>query len=267
MKLSFICPTKWINTFGTRGDFILALSHLIDKTHINRYERAILNTKLPIILDNGLFENHKPEKLEDLIFKAVKVGATHFFAPDILFNKKETQDQLDAAIEMKQGIPIKLAAVVQADRVEDYLQQLIDFNENPEVDLIGLSILSIPKSYEKDLGEFNVTKSRIALMKTMLQLQNDEGIKWKDCHLLGLGDSYEDVIFASKNCPFIVSNDTSCCFQSGLFLKELAGEDLHVPGGKIKEKVEFEGDALEVPQALIIHDNINKVLNKIKHDK
>lgn len=147
---------------------------------------------------------------------------------------------------------IKIAAVVQADNVADYMQQLLQFNEIPEVDLIGISILSVPKSFGLPIVE-----SRIELMKKMINLA-DQGIVWKDMHLLGLGDSYEDVVFAKNNCPWIKSNDTSCCFQSGLFGVRLT-DNLKVPGGKVEEKVVFKQEILTDIQRNDIQFNINQV--------
>lgn len=265
IKLAFITPTKSIKEFGSRGDFTLALSHLMDKDSENEYEKAIKEISLPIILDNGLFENHEPEGLETLVEKAQRVGATHFFAPDILFDANGTRDELKKAVKAKQDTDLKLAAVVQADNREDYLNQLIEFNADPEVDMIGLSILSIPKSYEKEIGEFNVTKARLMLLKDMIDLK-EQGVDWKPCHMLGLGDSYQDVIFANKHCPWVVSNDTSSCFQSGKFGKELEGDFLEVPGGKVQEKVDFDQGEPTKDQKIIISRNINRVLSKIKHD-
>jgi len=153
--------------------------------------------------------------------------------------------------------------VVQASNVEDYMTQLIRFNEDPNVDLIGLSILSIPKSFEEELGEFNVTKSRLALLIRMCELSKREGVQWKPCHLLGLGSSFEDVIFAKQNCPFVISNDTSSCFQTGLFGKTYEGEFLEVPGGKIQEKVDFDLKEVGESERELIQKNINLIKEKV----
>lgn len=265
MRLSHICPTKFISEFGSQSDFILALSHLIDSDEVNEYEKQIKMTGLQIILDNGLFENHVPEEADSLIGKAMSIGATHFFAPDKLYDTKGTAEELEkACVRLARyrdryfaRVP-RIAAVVQADNPADYLNQLEEFNNHPEIDLIGLSILSVPKSFEALTGESNITSNRIELLKIMKELSDTKGIKWKNCHLLGLGDSYADVIYAKENCPWVVSNDTSCCFQSGLFEKKL-NENLEVPGGKVKEKVEFDLKDISKEQSTFIQDNIDQV--------
>ncbi len=263
MNLAFITPTKYINEFGNQGDFILALSHLMDYEETNDYEKAVKNTKLPVILDNGLFENHKAEGIETLIEKAKMINAHTFFAPDVLYNSKETQKELSRAQKLNEGTGLGLAAVVQADNYYDYINQLLDFNSDPNVDLIGLSILSIPKSFEKSIGEYNITKSRIALLDQMIIMNRREGTKWKNCHLLGIGDSYEDVVFAHKYCPFVVSNDSSSAFQTGLNNK-IYYENLQVPGGKIKEKVDFDLQEITIFQEQCIQTNINLIKESCK---
>lgn len=244
MKLSFITATPWIKKYGSQSDFILALAHLLPSLAGSQgsaeYEREIIDTKLPILLDNGLFEKHVPEPTESLIQKAVKIGAYAFFAPDRLYDAEYTKIELLHAINlnkyMKTGI--KVAAVVQANNPKDYKEQLLEFNTMEDVSLIGLSILSIPESFEAEIGEHNITESRIYLMKWMIEYGRENNIQWKQMHLLGLGNSYADVIFASENCPWIISQDSSCAFQSGQFGKRLT-DNLEVPEGKVKFKVEF----------------------------
>lgn len=267
MKLAFITPTKFIEEFGSQGDFTLALAHLIDTGSENEYEKAIRRAGLPIILDNGLFENHESVGVLELLSKANGIGAHTVFVPDVLYKKEETAAELDHAIITRNSVglhEIKIGAVPQADNVEDYQEQLLDFNNNPDVSLIGLSILSIPHSYRKEF-EGDITKSRIALLKWMIEKARD-GVVWKNCHLLGLGDSYEDVLFAKNNCYWVVSNDTSCAFQSGLFDKEL-DRDLQVPGGKVQEKVDFNLQQITDRQRSIIRKNITNIKQKIYDSK
>lgn len=261
MQISYITPTKYIKKYGSQSDFILALSHLIDEKEINEYEKAILETKLPILLDNGLFENQVPESLYSLVKKASRIGATHFFAPDKLFDSKGTEKELNKTIkhlkELNNGL--KIAAVVQADNFEDYIDQLLAFNENPDVDIIGLSILSIPKSFYEEVGKYDITESRVYLLKKMKDMELHDEIKWKNCHLLGLGNSYEDVIYANDNCPWVKSNDTSSAFWNGTQGKKLIGAYCEVEGGKTKIPVDFSFNLLTREQAKLVQQNITKV--------
>lgn len=253
MKMSFISPIKYIKEFQSQGDFILALSHLIDHDKENRYEKAIKETNLPILLDNGAFENEYPEGIDSLIRKARKIKARRFFAPDHLYRSKATKDAVKITIDILKNLKerecFEVGAVVQADNPKDWIDQYIEFTENPEIDFIGLSILSIPKSWKK-----SITESRVECFKELVKLK----IKHKPCHMLGLGESYEDIKFAIKNCPWIESNDTSSCFMTGL--NEIKyNKDLTIPGGKIKEKMDFNLSKLTQKQKECIQYNIDLI--------
>ena len=68
-----------------------------------------------------------------------------------------------------------------------------------------------------------------------------------------------DVIFAKENCPFVVSNDTSSCFQNGLYGRSIVGDRLIIEGGKVKEKVDFDLKEITKEQEEKIQANINQV--------
>lgn len=267
MKLAHIVPTKSIKKFGSQGDITLALAHLLDNQP-NDYEKAIIDAKLPILLDNGLFENLKPEGIDSLITKARRIGAYGFFAPDHLYNAKKTLRALETTIDVAKQLNWRfektgIAVVIQADNEKDYLELYDRVQSIPEVILIGLSILSIPKCFQKPTDQSTITDSRIRLLKKLLERGNNN----KQCHLLGLGDSYQDVLFAKQNCPFVVSNDTSCCFQSGLFGKRLIDsiDNLEVPGGKVKPKVDFELTKISRRQSADIQFNIDQVKKHVSN--
>ncbi len=257
--MSFICPINFINQFGSQGDFILALSNLLEIDYSNKYEKEIEKIKLPVILDNGAFETGNPEGIDSLITKGLRIKATHIFAPDYLYDKDETKNSLEITkyIIKKREANLKIGAVVQADNKKDWLQQFKEFDEDPDVDLIGLSFMSVAKCFKKETGTNDYTKNRIACLKELEKTKPVTKI-----HLLGLGNSYEDIVYAKQNCPFVYSNDTSCCFQSGLFEKKLT-ENLEVPGGKIKEKVNFDLKKITKEQEKNIQYNINLVKQKI----
>jgi hypothetical protein len=269
MKLSFITPTAYIKDYQSRGDFILALSHLLNRVEPNKYEQEILATKLPIILDNGLFENHFPEGIDSLIEKALRVGATHFFAPDHLYNAKKTLRSLENALYIRNNLKIedrvKVGAVVQGETEEEFFWLYDKFQRMPGVDLIVLSILAIPRCFgrwnktkhtKKEsyvLDEREITPSRIEMIEKMIK----RGGNRKKCHLLGLGDSYKDVVRAGK-CDWIVSNDSSSCFWNAMQGKAIL-DDGDVEGGKTKIKVAFDFDSATQEQLHLALYNINKV--------
>jgi len=99
-------------------------------------------------------------------------------------------------------------------------------------------------------------EDRIAILE---YLNDNFKKKNRNVHLLGLGGSYKDVIYASKNFPWVISNDTSAPFWSAMF-----GDNLDDKGdftnGKRKESVDFNYIANKT-QLNLATFNINKIKN------
>ncbi len=275
-KLAIITPTAFIEEFGNQGDFHLGLSHLLDNNEQNEYEKKLVNSQKEIFLDNGLFENHFPEGINDLFRKALRIKASYVFAPDYLFDAERTLSALKNAIYIKNKIEpfkdLKLAAVVQADNEGDFFDLYDELQKIPEVGLIGLSILAVPRCFgswnkerhkkgeEYKHNDNEITSSRVVLLKKLLERGNNT----KPCHLLGLGNSFEDVLFAKENCPWIISNDTSSYFTTGINLKKF-NDALMVPGGKVKEKLNFNLTEINALQRECIQYNINKAKSYVSN--
>lgn len=256
IKIAFIAPTKLIAPYSTQGDFNLGLSHLMSNAASvkNIYQRALQSTGLPLILDNGLFENGKAEAVDSLIEKANRMQATTVFVPDVLYDRKGTEAVIEEVRDRFKGA-LKMAAVVQADNPDDYLDSYLWMCEQPEIDLIGLSILSIPKSFASLTGTDDITLNRIKC----LQMLNELG-KHKKSHLLGAGSSYSDVGYARAYCPWVVSHDSSSAIWNGIQGKRIDPDTLEVEGGKSRVAVDFTYDKeLTAEQKSIIQSNIDVV--------
>lgn len=257
MLFSLIAPTKLIPKYGNQGDFHLTLSHLLDETP-NEYEKTIKESSLPIYLDNGLFENGKSVPVDELMDHAARLNAVYVFAPDVLFNRDATEKNIDIAQKELQAAnkrhnsQTKLAGVVQADNRKDYLEGYEWMVANESVSLIGISILAVPKSYEKELGAFNVSESRLLALRELKEQKFH-----KKSHLLGAGNSYIDIAYAARNLPWVDSHDSSSAIWNGVQGHEF-NEDFSINGGKTKVHVDFDYDlALDGPTEEMIQNNIN----------
>lgn len=267
MDLMFIASTAYIKTLGSQGNKQLGLSHLIDRDVINFYEKVLCNTRQEIILDNGTFELGFPEGIDSLISKAIRIKATHFFAPDFLFDAKKTLEALKNTIytlKKRKINNLKIAAVVQGSTEEEWLWLYDEYQKIPEVDLIGLSCLAIPRCF----GKFNqfkrakqgkyihndneITSCRITLMEKLIK----RGENNKNCHLLGLGDGIQDVIYANENCPWIISNDSSSAFWNAMQGKKILNNG-NIEGGKTKIKVNFSFNSATKEQLELAQYNID----------
>lgn len=257
MRIAFIAPTELIEDF--HGDFHLVLSHLVGGSYYkNRYVKAILATHKPIILDNGLFENGKPEKLNTLLKKAQMLGAHTVFLPDVLYDRKKTE-ALIKKMDKYDG-SVQLGAVVQADNVKDYIESYQWMVEQPKISLIGLSILSIPKAFKELTGTDDIVTNRIECLRVLNALP-----KKKHSHLLGAGNSYRDIEFALMKCPWVVSHDSSSAVWNAVQGKAIDPITLEVEGGKTEVKVDFNfNEKLDNKQVRLIQSNMRTVRKLIK---
>lgn len=267
IKVSFISPTSLIDKYGSKGDFHLTLAHLLKGDEETKYEKAIKQSGLPIYLDNGLFENGVSVPVEDLMDHAARLNAEYVFAPDVLYNREETEKNIDRAYDELQeaneryGSSTKLAAVVQADNEEDYLRSFMVFNDDSRISLIGLSILSIPKSFEKTIGRYSISGSR----KVCMEKIDDLPFTKKKCHLLGAGHTYEDIIEANQY-DWIDSHDSSSAIWNGVQGHRIFSNGW-IHGGKTKVPVDFDFNE-RIPEKRLetIDFNIKNVFKFTNHE-
>ena len=260
-RLSFIVPVKYIKEYGDRSDFILALPHLIDKEKETEYEKAIKETGLPIWLDNGAFENKYPEGIDNLLIKAKKINAELIFSPDFWEDKTGTKRAFEnfLYIAKKQRVNIKVGVVIQAKNWDEFVQFYEECINDKRVDVIGINHKTTSKIWRAKFkrrysyDENRMPDDRIEALKFLGDKFKDKN---RDVHLLGLGGGYEDVIYASKNFPWVKSNDTSAPFWSAVYGKKITEKGDF--GGKIKKPLNFEYVANKV-QLKLAEYNINKI--------
>lgn len=271
MKKCFITPTEFINNpeIGWKSDFMLVLSHLLDTECENEYAievKKFAENGKKLYLDNGLFENHEPESGESLLRKAELIWVEYVFAPDYLFDDVKTRKEFEIFADLKDklNINVKLAYVVQANNPLDYINAYKWAEENPRIDLIWLSILSIPKSFERITQTDDITLNRMVCMKILQDFIQPK----KDAHLLWLWSSLWDIIEAKKYHSWVKSNDSSSVFQNWLFgryyfLNDWSDYPEVYPKWKVKEKVNFKLKEISEVQENVIKTNIlefNKIL-------
>lgn len=271
MKHSYIVPTQYINQpFNEQSDFLLALSHLIDIDCRNEYAQAIMawsrNTWKPIILDNGLYENSVPETMDTLLLKAHKIGAESVFAPDFLYDTIKTREALfrfeahKARMEEERWVELPaINYVIQANNYQDYINEFKQA-QLYNVNLIGLSILAIPKAFSLLTWIEWISVNRAVALPML-----DDAISgfWtkKKAHLLWLGESLIDIKIA-KQYPWIVSNDSCLCFWTWYKWYEFSyNEHWVLRMGKPKDKLDFDLSLTHYNEDLI-NNNI-QILNSI----
>lgn len=248
MDLAFITPTTYLRKFASQGDIYLALAHLIDDDGQNDYacfHRGEAEKGRRVILDNGLFEGAQVGT-EALLRRAQAIGAQVVCAPDILYDSAGTIKEFKNFIRAKQdaGLSIDVMGIPQADNPADFWDCFRFMDLSGDCQLIGLSILSVPHSFGELVGNRGITASRLYLLEQLSNYEKLAGRPATKCHLLGLGESLADIMYAARELPHtVISNDSSSAFVHGM--NNVAYSVLGTwPGGKIEEKLDFQLPAL-----------------------
>lgn len=233
MLLSFITPTKFISKYQDKSDFMLTLSHLIDEKGENEYTQAILSTGKPIYLDNGVFENGVPESIESLAKKAHMLSMKGrkpkmVFLPDVLYSAEQTYENVLEWNSYYQSsvrdlVKVLSCVVLQGNSKKDFVE-LIEKLRTVNIDAVALSYLACVRCFREETGTEDIATNRIAALK---ELQKHAFMN--RVHLLGMGDSMEDLVFAkSLSNIFTISHDSSSAFMTGLHGK--CYEGTKIPG-------------------------------------
>lgn len=149
-QFCIITPTAYLDKFATRSGTHLTLAHLVDSDpEYTKFYKLQSTLGDRIIMDCSAFElgqSYAPEKLVEL---ATRCGAHALVLPD--YPGQPAQKTIDAAIEL---IPQVKAAgfatffVPQSERgdLEDWIYAYNWAANNPDIDIIGMSILGIPNA-------------------------------------------------------------------------------------------------------------------------
>lgn len=176
-KFCIITPTAYLEEYASQSNMHLILAHLVDTDDKYAEFYATRDTTELKIMDNGAFElgeSYNPEKLIEL---AIKCKADAIVLPDYpgQHQDKTIQAAIDWAPRIREAgfktmfVPQSIVGDT-AGWVEAYEWAAMD---NPEIDIIGMSILGIPnalphvhRAYARvvmtamliDAGVFNFTK-------------------------------------------------------------------------------------------------------------
>lgn len=258
MDLAFIVPTAYLEQFAKQGDFYLALAHLIDDNGENeyaRFHRREAEQGRRVILDNGLFEGAQVPP-ESLLRRARAIKAQVVCAPDVLYDSKGTIKAFKEFIRLKQdeGMVINVMGIPQANNPTQWWECWQFMEMHSDCNIIGLSILSVPKSFDILAGQQRdsgyITGARMYLLRQLSSLKSFSGRTLKPMHLLGLGESYADIVTASRLLPEeVVSNDSSSAFVHGIQGTRYTRLG-NIPGGKDHTKLDF---GMEVKHPVFVH--------------
>jgi len=207
MKVAFITPPELLD-LSLEGDIILTLAQFIGD---NEYTRKLKKSGKTIYLDNGAHEGAY-EGIDWYIEKIKILEPDLVFAPDVIYDGpatyKETTRFIEKLYEVYDGKNWKfeIAGIPQADNINGYRLFFDKLHKNEDIDWLGISYLAAAKCYPKE-------KISIARRNVLTKIFCSTDYT-KNIHLLGFGDSFEDVKFA-KSIDNVKSVDTSSPFMYG----------------------------------------------------
>ena len=231
MDFYVIPPVKHLPLMNN-GDRYFALAHLYLQN--SDYKNFFLelrkrSPKVFITLDNGAAE-HSLVTEENLLDAVAELQPDEVIAPDILFNKKKTIENLylfcEKMIERNLLKYTNIFGCPQGSTKEEWLECYKIMLQNPLVSVIGLSKIAVPKCWNNSEGDKDIAKSRNECIKDLASLN----LLQKPLHLLGMGEHNE--------FDYYLENKTSCIRSSDSCYTVLAA--LH--------NISFqEGDTTRIP--------------------
>lgn len=181
MKVATILPQTYLNVVED-DDYLMALAHLINKPGMEKYtsffKKKAAEENTFVIMDNGLIEGD-PRPINELLDKAIAIGADELILPDVFRNSKETLRVVeDATIYLARHYSefgnMGFMAVPQGETLEQWLSCAVLLLENP-----AISCLGIPKVLVDIVGR----DGRYIAIKHLMERVGDLG--GRDLHLLG----------------------------------------------------------------------------------
>lgn len=179
----FIAPIEYLH-YTNLSTTHLTLAHLVDQSdqYASFYQTRGDEGDF-IMMDNSAYELKEPYSPEKLFDLASKSGATAIVLPDYPFQPaKRTIQAAEKYIPIFKKAGFKTFFVPQSEKgdLSDFLQAYKWAAQNPDVDIIGMSILGIPNA----LPAIDPSYARVVLTQMLI----DRGIfaYEKHHHYLGL---------------------------------------------------------------------------------
>lgn len=178
----YIAPTAFLS-FTRKSYTHLVLAHLVDEdpTYAAFYKALSAEGDF-IMMDNSAYELKVPYAPEKLIELAEKCGAHVVVLPDYPFQPADVT--IEAAIKFipqfkAAGVGTFFVPQSQTGNLEDWIKGYEWAAANPDIDVIGMSILGVPNA----LSNIDPAYARVVMSQLLL----DRGIFARDKHHHYLG--------------------------------------------------------------------------------
>lgn len=145
MKLATILPTHYLS-LAKDDEMHMALAHLIGKDEVyTQFFKDRAAEGKHVILDNGVVETGVPVSIEELVSKALMIGASELILPDHFMQGEATiQSAIECIPYVRKTAPdMKIMVVPQGETVEEWLYFA------REIIQLDIDTLGIPKVLTK----------------------------------------------------------------------------------------------------------------------
>lgn len=265
VKYGYISPIKYQHLIPESADFHLILAHLLDDNDYVEFYKKKIKRGDTVILDNSAFE-FKRALSADEIFGFIErsgIEPTYVVAPDYPFEDwLVTYQSTLKFIEEVKDKPYKVMAVPQSKKGDwtGWLRCYYNMLHNPDIAVIGMSILGIPNAFCEVTGTSDIAFNRLYATRYILQNYLVEpGQKWH--HYLGLGGGPREIML-QRQLGLMDSNDSSSPFWHGCLGIEFDDSIWGLRNGKSKIEVNFHTPHIKGVET-VIKANIDYMENKI----
>lgn len=270
-EFAHITPTAYLDLFAAGRPFHLTLAHLVeeDEQYAKWYASMPRDENTVVILDNSAFEMTKQGRpmyeSSKLMTMANKVGANYIVMSD--YPGEPWGKTISAAKELgplfkSYGFGTFFVPQAEVGDIEGVLESFMWAATAPEVDYIGVSILTAPNMFGVEKG--NKLQRFLSRWKLM-QLLEQRGIldlieeNGKMIHFLGMVDGPNEITLMSRWLDRINTWDSSAAVWAALCNISFDNSPTGLINGKNEIEVDFDHDSATIQQIAAAMKNIRYI--------
>ena len=266
-----ISPTPYLDLFASGRSHHLVLAHLVeeDDQYANWYANMPRDENTTVIMDNSAFEMYKQGKPMYSSGKLVEMGnkviADYIVMSD--YPGEPARKTIEAATELaprfrENGFGTFFVPQAEIGNVEGVLDAFAWAATAPEVDYIGVSILTAPNMFGVERG--NNLQRFLSRWKLMQLLENrgilDKIAEYdKKVHFLGMVDGPNEINLVARWLEYIDTWDSSAAVWAAMCGIEFDGSPTGLINGKNEIEVDFDHNSATIGQIASAMKNIRYI--------
>ena len=266
-----ITPTKYLDVFAAGRSHHLVLAHLIeeDQQYAEWYANMPRKEDTVVIMDNSAFEMYKQGRpmypSDKLIEMGKRVNADYIVMSD--YPGEPAQKTIDAANELgpifkQAGFGTFFVPQAEIDNIEDVIASFRWAATSPNVDYIGVSILTAPNMFGVEKGN---NLQRFLSRWKLMQLLEWEGVLDKieeydkKIHFLGMVDGPNEIALVERWLHHIDTWDSSAAVWAAICGIKFDSSPTGLINGKNEIEVDFDHNTATIDQIAAALSNIRYI--------